>query len=207
MLHLESCSLFLKLHCATISTKSVVQKLYKSKFPSLKSVRVIPGILKNTFIHSKYLLHGLILIRLKVPPFLRKLAGHLVAIDDSQASWIAQSDRVRCLTDVKNRFRHISVKSCAVIAYFNYSILRCLFVMCRASNLLFHLADELWLRCFYTVALFTVGIALIKMLSKSLGYWQLKNCNISQNFWQGHIFQTSAFWSTTLHWCFSYLNR
>lgn len=32
-------------------------------------------------------------------------------------------DTVRCLTNVKNRLRQISVKSCAVIAYFNQSIL------------------------------------------------------------------------------------
>lgn len=32
-------------------------------------------------------------------------------------------DTVRCLTNVKNRLRQISVKSCAVIAYFNQSVL------------------------------------------------------------------------------------
>lgn len=36
---------------------------------------------------------------------------------------IAHADSVRCLTNVKNRLRQISVKSCAVIAFFNYSIL------------------------------------------------------------------------------------
>lgn len=40
-------------------------------------------------------------------------------------------DTVRCLTDVKNRLRQISVKSCAVIAYFNQSILSSALEICR----------------------------------------------------------------------------